>query len=70
MSCHRTLQLLGTYRQTIPGEIGERLLASCAHLEWPADRDFPNDDSDFIAVYNLADEFDVRYFGLPIARLD
>ena len=53
------------YARAIPREIGKRLLACCTDLAWPADRDFLNDDGGFIVVYDRADEFDVRYFGLP-----
>ena len=53
------------YGQTIPKEIGEVLLSCCTDLMWPADRDFLNDDGGFIVIFDSADEFDVRYFGLP-----
>ena len=57
------------YGTTIPREVGQALLDGIADIAWPADRDFLNDDGGFIVIYDAADEFDQRYFGLPEVTL-
>ena len=57
------------YGDPIPQEVGRALLDGLSDIAWPADRDFLNDDGGWIVIYDAADEFEQRYFGLPAVNL-
>ena len=57
------------YTDVIPREVGRALLDGLSGVPLPGDRDFLNDDGGWIVIYDAADEFEQRYFGLPAVSL-
>ena len=57
------------YTDVIPREVGRALLDGLSGVPLPGDRDFLNDDGGWIVIYDAADEFEQRYFGLPAVNL-
>ena len=57
------------YSDAIPREVGQALLDGITDVAWPEGRDFLNDDGGWILIYDSADEFDQRFFGLPPVTL-
>ena len=57
------------YTDVIPREVGRALLDGLSGVPLPGDRDFLNDDGGWIVIYDAADEFDQRQFGLPAVNL-
>jgi hypothetical protein len=59
------------YGDVIPAEVGQALLDGLCDVAWPADRDFLNDDGGWIVIFDVADEFEQRPFGLPaVTRME
>ncbi|MBK8106499.1 MAG: hypothetical protein IPK42_13315 [Betaproteobacteria bacterium] len=57
------------YGEPIPREVGQALLDGISEVAWPADRDFLNDDGGWIVIFDDADDFGQRHFGLPAVTL-
>ena len=57
------------YGNVIPPEVGQALIDGLDGLDWPTDRDFLNDDGGWIVIYDTAEEFEQRPFGLPPVTL-
>ena len=53
------------YTDLISPEVGRVLLDGLSGVPLPGDRDFLNDDGGWSVIYDAADEFEQRYFGLP-----